>query len=413
MKEISNSGTAGASLQVSASEPVEFDATVTEYDVWNRQVKVTNDAGTSSYAYYPDGLRYSKTVNGALLRQVWDGTNLAYEYTLGEEDAVVPVRRYARGINAIYVESGDAKNYYLYNAHGDVVQLTDATGIVTQEYEYDAFGNEQNPSANDTNPMRYCGEYFDAETGTIYLRARYYDPRIGRFTSADTVLQVMRKLGSGIEVPDPLSLNRYTYCHNNPVMYMDSTGNFVISTTVLLVAAGAAIVGTIGGFVGNYIADQKGATGWEKAGYIAGGAVIGAVAGGVAGYVAAPAVASATGVAAISVTSAGVATISANGIVATNQLINTVPGVQQGLYTSLEQGVNFSRRALEHMQEPGRFVPVQSLIDTIKIGASMPDPQGSQALMYYAELSINSKLYNLEVLYDKFSNTIWHFKYYV
>ncbi len=251
--ETAGSGTAGASLQVSASEPVEFDATVSEYNGWNQQVKVTNDAGTGSYAYYPDGLRYSKTMNGALLRQVWDSTNLAYEYTLGEENAVVPVRRYARGINAIYVESGDAKSYYLYNAHGDVVQLTDAAGTVTQEYEYDAFGNEQNPSANDTNPLRYCGEYFDAETSTIYLRARYYDPSIGRFTSADTVLQIMVELSSGIEVPDPLSLNRYTYCHNNPVKYMDSTGNFVISTTVLLVAAGAAIVGTIGGFVDNYI----------------------------------------------------------------------------------------------------------------------------------------------------------------
>ncbi|WP_343252801.1 RHS repeat-associated core domain-containing protein [Ligaoa zhengdingensis] len=182
---------------------------MTEYDVWNRQVKVTNDAGTSSYAYYPDGLRYSKTVNGALLRQVWDGTNLAYEYTLGEEDAAVPVRRYARGINAIYVESGDAKSYYLYNAHGDVVQLTDATGTVTQEYEYDAFGNEQNPNANDTNPMRYCGEYFDAETGTIYLRARYCDPRIGRFTASDPA-------GSG--------LNWYTYCENNLINKVDPFG---------------------------------------------------------------------------------------------------------------------------------------------------------------------------------------------
>ncbi|WP_343252806.1 RHS repeat-associated core domain-containing protein [Ligaoa zhengdingensis] len=141
---------------------------------------------------------------------------------------VTKVKRYARGINAIYVESGDAKNYYLYNAHGDVVQLTDTTGTVTQEYEYDAFGNEQNPSANDTNPLRYCGEYFDAETGTIYLRARYYDPRIGRFTSADTVLQMMVELSSGIEVPDPLSLNRYTYCHNNPVMYVDQNGHWII-----------------------------------------------------------------------------------------------------------------------------------------------------------------------------------------
>lgn len=50
----------------------------------------------------------------------------------------------------------------------------------------DAFGNEVNPSNEDSNPFRYCGEYYDVETGTYYLRARYYDPRIGRFLSEDT-----------------------------------------------------------------------------------------------------------------------------------------------------------------------------------------------------------------------------------
>ena len=44
---------------------------------------------------------------------------------------------------------------------------------------------EQNPSDSDTNPFRYCGEYYDIEIGQIYLRARYYDPIIGRFTSLD------------------------------------------------------------------------------------------------------------------------------------------------------------------------------------------------------------------------------------
>ncbi len=128
-----------------------------------------------------------------------------------------------------------------------MVQLTDAAGTVTQEYEYDAFGNEQSPSANDTNTLRYCGEYFDAETGTIYLRARYYDPRIGRFTSADTVLQIMVELSSGIEVPDPLSLNRYTYCHNNPVMYVDYTGNMaeVIVAGATLTVAQIAVTGAV------------------------------------------------------------------------------------------------------------------------------------------------------------------------
>lgn len=81
------------------------------------------------------------------------------------------------------------------------------------------FGVEKNISDSDANPFRYCGEYFDAETGTIYLRARYYDPAIGRFISRDSYAG--RK-------SDPLSLNLYTYCINNPIRYADPSGHFKI-----------------------------------------------------------------------------------------------------------------------------------------------------------------------------------------
>jgi len=65
--------------------------------------------------------------------------------------------------------------------------LTDSAGNVIINYDYDAFGNEKNLDANDTNPFRYCGEYFDTETGNIYLRARYYAPNVGRFISEDPI----------------------------------------------------------------------------------------------------------------------------------------------------------------------------------------------------------------------------------
>ena len=63
--------------------------------------------------------------------------------------------------------------YYIYNAHGDVVKYMNSSGTVLKSYEYDAFGEEANASASDANPFRYAGQYFDAETGTYYLRARY------------------------------------------------------------------------------------------------------------------------------------------------------------------------------------------------------------------------------------------------
>ncbi len=74
-----------------------------------------------------------------------------------------------------------ANQYYLFNAHGDVTQRADAWGNVLKNYRYDAFGNEQSLEKQDFNPFRYCVEYFDRETGGLYLRARYYNPIIGRF----------------------------------------------------------------------------------------------------------------------------------------------------------------------------------------------------------------------------------------
>jgi len=61
----------------------------------------------------------------------------------------------------------------------------------------------------DNNPFRFCGEYWDSETGTYYLRARFYDPQNGRFTSEDPIRD---------------GLNYYTYAINNPIMYFDPLG---------------------------------------------------------------------------------------------------------------------------------------------------------------------------------------------
>ena len=88
------------------------------------------------------------------------------------------------------------------------------SGAVQWRYDYDAFGNERSiagqDSTQDTNPFRYCGEYYDAETGKLYLRARYYEPTIGRFMSED---------------PAHDGLNWYVYCENNPIKYWDPSGN--------------------------------------------------------------------------------------------------------------------------------------------------------------------------------------------
>ena len=95
------------------------------------------------------------------------------------------------------------------NAHGDIVGLSDAQSNVIKTYTYDAFGVEQNIDPNDTNPFRYCGEYYDELTGDIYLRARYYRPSAGRFFQED---------------PAKDGLNWYNYCEGNPIKYKDPSG---------------------------------------------------------------------------------------------------------------------------------------------------------------------------------------------
>ena len=59
-----------------------------------------------------------------------------------------------------------------------------------------------NPEKKDENPFRYCGEYYDKETEEVYLRARYYQPAVGRFLTRDTY-------AGGSD--EPLSLHLYTY----------------------------------------------------------------------------------------------------------------------------------------------------------------------------------------------------------
>ena len=129
---------------------------------------------------------------------------------------------YVRGTNLLAKfnkQSGNVKTDYIYytqNAHGDVVNLTDADGEIVKSYTYDAFGVEVDPNSGDVNVFRFCGEYFDTETGIIYLRARYYQASIGRFISRDSYTG---------KNSDPLSLNLYTYCRNNPIFYFDPFGH--------------------------------------------------------------------------------------------------------------------------------------------------------------------------------------------
>ena len=89
------------------------------------------------------------------------------------------------GHQALARKIGNNYYYYLYNGHGDVVQIVDEAGTVVNSYQYDVWGNVLSQQETIDNPLKYCGEYYDPESGLYYLRARYYDPVVGRFTQED------------------------------------------------------------------------------------------------------------------------------------------------------------------------------------------------------------------------------------
>jgi len=148
---------------------------------------------------------------------------LEVESKAGQTDKV---NRNIYGTNLLMRQADGLSLYYMYNGHADVTALIDATtGTTRATYYYDAFGNidEQKyytASGTETTPINnsimYAGYQYDEETGLYYLNARMYDPKIARFLQEDTY--------SGT-INDPLSLNLYAYCANNPLIYVDPTGH--------------------------------------------------------------------------------------------------------------------------------------------------------------------------------------------
>ena len=190
------------------------DNVVNHHNALNQLTETLTKNYKVSFTYDAEGLRTGKTVNGEKTVYVWDGDQVVMELSKG--GAVQ--KRYIRGNDLVYADKGEntEKTYYVTDMHGNVVQLLDESGNVTKTYEYDSFGNEVKPEKKDENPYRYCGEYYDKETEEVYLRARYYEPGVGRFITRDTYTG---------ESDEPLSLHLYTYCENDGVNMVDPSGH--------------------------------------------------------------------------------------------------------------------------------------------------------------------------------------------
>ena len=102
----------------------------------------------------------------------------------------------------------------MHDGLGSVRQLLDTTGQIDTNYAYDPFGVPA-MGGEVYNPYQYTGEAWDAEVGLLYLRARYYQPEMGRFVTKDP--------WAG-DVWRPSTLNRYVYVRDDPVSKADPSG---------------------------------------------------------------------------------------------------------------------------------------------------------------------------------------------
>jgi len=201
-----------------------------EYDGRDRLKKLSALDGTEvEYRYNGDGMMVERTHDGVKSRYYYDGANIIAEGTV-TGSTVAHKASYIRGKELVSrVDASGRKAYYLHNGHGDVVGITDASGNKLNSYTYDIWGTPLSREETMDNPFLYSGEYWDDATGLQYLRARWYDPSQGRFINEDTY--------EG-QIDNPLTLNLYTYVHNNPLIYTDPTGHDARVLTNPKLAAG-------------------------------------------------------------------------------------------------------------------------------------------------------------------------------
>ena len=155
--------------------------------------------------YDGEGMRYETEENGKTIRFLYDRGELAEE---SREDTHTS---YTRGYDPLVLtQNGTDQSYFVPDEMGSTLFLLDKDHEIQKTYHYDAFGVTKDESGDTSNRLTYTGQMYDSETSQYYLRARFYNPSIGRFTQED----IYR--GDG--------LNLYAYCANNPVMYYDPSG---------------------------------------------------------------------------------------------------------------------------------------------------------------------------------------------
>jgi RHS repeat-associated protein len=196
------------------------------YDQAGRLTQFAKPGVSARYTYDGTGLRTSKTVGSTSTQYTWDTTaaTLLYDGTTA----------YLYGPSGLPIEqiSASATQWYFHDQLGSTRALTDATGTVVAGYSYTPWGAVISHTGSASTPLQFTGQYTDAESGLIYLRARYYDPSTAQFLTKDPALDITR--------------SPYGYTGDNPLNATDPSGlcDFWCGAIIGAVVA-AVVVGTV------------------------------------------------------------------------------------------------------------------------------------------------------------------------
>ena len=190
------------------------------YDLANRVRSTTQAGTTTTYAYDGDGVRLQASTGPQASRTtdfLWE-VNGGLAQIASERDGNGKVlRRYVYGVRRISQTAGNSTSYFAYDGLGSVASLVSSTGGTQRTWSYEPFGAVRigtKASGNQAeSPMRFAGEYLDP-TGLYHLRARQYDPGVGRFLSLDPAEQ-----SSNDSV-----ISGYVYAADRPTIMVDPSG---------------------------------------------------------------------------------------------------------------------------------------------------------------------------------------------